>query len=488
MFKAFTLLALVVTLTVTTACQTTSSSKSAAGYTNMNFAQLQKALRRGKLTSVQLVDSYISEANAHRQLRAYTFLDERGALQRARELDDLRAQGKLLGPLHGIAIVVKGNTHVANMPNSAGTPALKNYMPLQDSDAVHALKQAGAIILGKTNMHELALGITSDNAAFGAVANPSAADKFAGDGAAAVVSAGLATAALGTDTGGSVRIPAALTGISGFRPSMGRYSQRGVTPVSHTRDTIGPMAKSVSDLAVLDAVIAGEKSTLTKVDLGGLRLGVPRAYFYQDLDAQTQLVTERALQRLRDAGITLVEVDISDLAMLREKSSLPISLYEVARDLKTYLTENKLGVSYQQVVNSVDSPDVQAVFASIAGNKAITRVAYLQALEMRKQLQASYRSYFNEHSLDAMVFPTTPLPARPIDGSAEFVELNGVQVPTFATYTKNTDPASIAGIPGLTLPVGESDDGLPIGLELDGPSGSDRRLLAIGRALEVVFK
>ena len=477
MLKALTSLVLIATLTLVTACQNTSAPEMPADYTKMNIAQLQKLLRTGKLTSVQLVTSYISQANAQRHLRAYIYLDERGALQRARELDDMRRKMKVLGPLHGIPIVVKDNIHVASMPN-----------PAEDNEVVHALKQAGAIILGKTNLHELAFGVTGNNAAFGAIANPGAADNFAGGGAAAVVAAGLATAALGTDTSGSVRVPAALTGISALRPSMGRYSQHGVTPVSKTRDTPGPMAKSVADLVVLDAAITGEKGTLKKASLAKLRLGVPRAYFYQDLDVQTQLVTERALDRLRAAGITLVNVDIPDLAVLLEKSSLPITLYEVARDLKAYLAEHMVGVSYQQVVDSIDSPDVQAVFASIADNKAISKEAYMQALVVRKQLQAGYRIYFSEHRLDAMVFPTTRLPARPIEGSSEFVELNGARAPTFATYTKNTDPASIADIPGLTFPVGETYNGLPVGLEIDGPNGSDRRLLAIGLALEALFQ
>ncbi len=488
MLKGVTWLAFVATLSLSTACQNAGSAKSPADYTNMNIAQQQKLLHRGKTTSVQLVASYISQASAQRHLRAYIFLDERGARQRAQELDDMRAQGQVLGPLHGIPIVVKDNIHVANMPSSAGTPALKNYTPTEDSEVVHALKQAGAIILGKTNMHELALGVTGDNAAFGVVANPSAAETFAGGGAAAVVAGGLATAALGTDTNGMLRIPAALTGISALRPSMGRYSQRGVTPLSKTTDTPGPIAKSVADLIVFDAAIAGEENILKKASLKKLRLGVPRAYFYQNLDIQTQLVTERVLDRLRAAGVTLVEVDIPDLARLLEKGSLPIILYEVARDLEAYLAENNTGVSYQQVVDSIESADVQSVFASIAGNKAISNETYAQALALRKQLQASYRRYFSEHNLDATIFPTTPLPARPIQNSSEFVELNGAQAPTFATYTRNTDPASIAGIPGLTLPVDETYNGLPVGLEIDGPDGSDRKLLAIGLALEHLFQ
>lgn len=491
MLKTIVGLSLVAALTLVTACQTGTAGKNNLDFTGMTVTQLQKALRKGRVSSVELVGTFIDRANEMRHLRAYTFLDERGALQTAQQLDDLRAQGKSKGPLHGIPIVVKDNTHVAYMPNSAGTPALKNFIPARDSDVVASLRAAGAIILGKTNMHELALGITSDNATFGAVANPSAADRFAGGssgGSAAAVAAGLAAAALGTDTAGSIRIPAALTGISGFRPTIGRYSQRGVTPVSATRDTIGPMAKSVADLALLDAVMSGDGSRLKKANLRDLRLGVARAHFYENLDADTEQLVEAALAKLRAAGATLIEADIPDLAVMLANTSMPIALYEVARDLPAYLAENNAGVSYQQVVSSVENPDVIAVFADIAGNKKISSNAYATALAQREKLQAVYRTYFSEHDVDALVFPTTPLPAGPIQGSSEFVELNGAKVPTLATYIRNTDPAGMAGIPALSLPIGVTQDGLPVGLEIDGPEGSDRGLLAIGLAIESLLQ
>ena len=216
-------------------------------------------LHAGKTTSTEIVSELIARAGAMAYLNAYITLDAEAALARAQELDEMRKQGDILGPLHGVPLVVKDNIHVAGLPNTAGTPGLADFRPETDSPAVAALRAAGAIILGKTNLHELAYGITGYNAAYGAVGNPYDPTAIAGgssSGTACAVSAGLAPAGLGTDTGGSVRIPASLTGVVGFRPSSGRYDSSAITPVSHTRDTVGVIARNVDDVILIDAVIA----------------------------------------------------------------------------------------------------------------------------------------------------------------------------------------------------------------------------------------
>ena len=188
-------------------------------------------------SSVQLVTEAIRVAEILDPLNALITLDREGALARAEAMDDLRSRGQVLGPLHGMPIVAKDNIHVAGLPNTAGTPGLKNFVPDADSPVVAALRDAGAIMVAKTNMHELAFGITSDNAAFGAVGNPAAPGFIVGGssgGTAAAIAAGMVRAGLGTDTGGSTRIPAAHAGIVGYRPSSGRYAQAGVTPISST--------------------------------------------------------------------------------------------------------------------------------------------------------------------------------------------------------------------------------------------------------------
>src|SRR5205807_9678525 len=197
---------------------------------------------------------------------------------------------------------------------------------------------------------------------------------------------------------------------------------------------------------------------------------------------------DEALRRLRDRGAVLVEVELPNLEALNAGVGFPVALFEAGTDVPVYLEANHTGVSLEELVRAIASPDVKAVYEqSVIGPGAIPESVYRDAIEVfRPQLQAAYQRAFDEHALDALVFPTTPLPARPI-GQDQTVELNGRQVSTLLTYIRHTDPGSNAGIPGVSVPIGLTDEGLPVGPELDAPAGSDRRLLAIARAVEGVF-
>ena len=456
------------------------------------------AIQSGRLKAADYMATLLARAAALSSLNALTTLELDGALAAARRIDALPAAEKARLPLAGLPIVVKDNINTAGLQTSAGTPALEGFAPATNAPSVQRLIDAGAIILGKANMHELAFGITSNNGAFGPVRNPYDLSKIPGGssgGNAAGVAARFAPAGIGSDTGGSTRIPAALCGIVGFRPTVGRYPGTGtlagvmeVVPIAHTRDTPGPIARSVADVALLDAVITAEPLALPRADLPGLRLGVARRSFFADLDPGLEQVVDEALRRLQDSGVVLIEVDIANLEDLNARVGFPVALFEAGTDLPVYLEANGTGVTLNELVGAIASPDVKAVFEqSVIGPAAIPESVYRQAIEVfRPQLQASYRSAFDDHALDALVFPTTPLPARPI-GQDETVELNGRQVSTLLTYIRHTDPGSNAGIPGVSVPIGLTGDGLPVGLELDGPARSDRRLLAIAKAVEGVF-
>src|SRR2546427_793948 len=344
---------------------------------------------------------------------------------------------------------------------------------------------ARALLFARANRQEGALGITSHNYHFGAVRNPYDSTLIPGGssgGTGAGIAARVCPAGLGTDTGGSVRIPAALCGVVGLRPTKGRYSIAGIVPISHTRDTPGPMGRTVADVALLDAV-----ETLTTparpARLRGLRLGVPRNPFWQDLDPEVAAVMEDALHRLRALGVVLVEVDVPGVVTLDQQAGFPIALFEANLDIPAYLAAEGNGITFDDIQRQIASPDVAGAIAAARGG-AIPQAVYEHALNVvRPELQALYASYFADNGVAAMVFPTTVLPARPI-GQDQTVELNGRQVDTFTTYIRNTDADAVAGIPGLALPAGRTRSGLPVGMELDGPMGSDRLLLSVGLALE----
>jgi Asp-tRNA(Asn)/Glu-tRNA(Gln) amidotransferase A subunit family amidase len=450
------------------------------------------AIARGELGAEAYASALLTRADALKDLNACIMLNRGGLLEDARAIDAARRRGEKLGRLAGLPLLVKDNIDTRKMPTTAGTKGLAGNRPREDAPVLVPMLQSGALLMAKTNMHELAFGVTSTNAAYGPVKNPYNTTMIPGGssgGTAVGIAARMSPAGLGTDNGGSVRIPPALCGIVGLRPSVGngnkRYPDRGVVPVSHTRDTVGPMARTVADVALLDSVIA-RGAAPQPADLKGVRISVPRSYFWEALDAELVQVMDVALARLRAAGVVLVEADFAGIGDINKKIGLPIVLYEVGPDLIAYLAAEGNGISFDAVVAAITSKDVARAFAAA---KTMPKEIYDAAIKTwRPQLQTLYANYFNSTGVDAVVFPTTLLPARPINSGGDTgkntVELNGREVPTYATYIRNTDPGSNAGIPGLSLPAGLTKSGLPVGLELDGPLGSDQRLLALGMAIE----
>jgi indoleacetamide hydrolase len=467
-----------------------------ANLTDVGVADAARLIRERRITSAELTEAYLARATRNADLNAFITLDRNGALAAARQADAELAAGKSRGPLHGVPLVVKDNVHVAGLPNTAGTPALRRFVPQTSAPTAQKLLDGGAVILGKTNMHELAFGISGYNEGFFTAQpigtrNPYDRTRIAGgssSGTGAAIGARLAPGGLGSDTGGSVRIPAALCGIAGLRPTLGRYSGEGVTPISHSRDTVGPMAQTVSDVALLDSVLAG--GTPAPASLRGVKLGVYRAYFFADLDADTKAVTDAALDKLRQAGVTIVEVDMPRLKTLNDAASFPVALYEAYDDLKAYLARYGAGVTVEEVAAAIASQDVKGTYAGLVlprklpGPNGVVDAAplYEAAIrEARPALAAHFADTFRTYGIDALVAPTTPHVAVTQGPSASSLE-------TFLLFIRNTDPGSNAGTPGLTIPAGLGPTTrLPVGLSLDGPRGSDERLLALGMAIEQVL-
>jgi indoleacetamide hydrolase len=491
--------ALAVPLTLS-ACASRPEGMSTQAQLDLTATQAIAAIKNGNLSAETYVSTLLARAKQMQGLNAIITLNEAGALSAARAVDAKRQSGQPLGALAGLPILVKDNIDTSELPTSGATPALKNHRPKANAPSLQALINAGAIVLAKANMHELAFGINSTNAATGFVKNPYDTTRIPGGssgGTAAGIAARIAPAGLGSDTGGSTRVPAALCGIVGMRPSVGnggagrRYSGAGVIPISSTRDTVGAMGRTVADVALLDSVIAGTPIPAA-ANLRGMRIGLPRAYFWDNLDAEVISVMDGALQFLAGAGVVFVQANFNDIGALNDKISFPVALYETYVDLPKYLATSGSGIRIDQVAAQIKSPDVAGAFGAA---KTFPKAAYDAAINtFRPQLQKMYADYFLTHGVAAILFPTTPLPAVPIDSTfSGAVAINGIAQPggpnaQFAAFIRNTDPSSNAGIPGLALPAGMTRAGLPVGLEIDGPVGSDERLLSLGLAIEAVLQ
>lgn len=439
-------------------------------------AVLPEALMRDALEA--------AEASAH--LRAFTTLEPDAALARS------RTAGR--GPLAGVPFVVKDCIAAADHPLTGGTPALADHRPPADATVVARLRAAGAVLVGMTNLHELCFGITGHNDHAGTARNPLALDRVAGgssSGTAVAIAAGVVPFGLTADTGGSARIPASFCGLVGFRPTTGRYLADGVLRLSTTRDTVGVMARRVEDVDWVDGVLAAGQGAVRgdpalpgpvpSRDPATLRLGVPRTPD-DPVDPLVATVVTAALERLTAAGVTLVPVDLAEIAALDRAAGLPIVFHET-RELWTELVGRVLGMTLADFVATIAGPDVAAVFSAIMDGEG-DAAAYAEAVGvLRPRLQEGYRQVLRDDDLDAVAGPTVPVVA-PLLTERDTTTLGGTRVPTFDTCIRTTSPASVAGIPSISVPAGRTADGLPVGLLLDGHAAHDRTLLAVAATVQ----
>ena len=460
--------------------------------TDLSATDATAAMRDGDISAESYATALLDRCEAGAHLNAFISFEPQRVLEAARAADTKRALGGMLPILHGLPIPVKDSVNTNNYPTTGGTTALKDFYPAEDAELVTRLKDAGAIVMGKTNIHELSFGWTSNNQAFGAVHNPYGTARIPGGssgGTAAAIAYRMAPIGIAEDTQGSIRVPAALCGIYGFRPTQNRYPNTGVVPITPLFDQVGPHTRNVADLALFDHVITGEAVVDAPASLHGIRLGVPREYFYSMLDTEVESITNEALRKLSDAGAILVEADVPDLRRLIDVTTAAVQLFHVMPMLTKYLAEFDTGVSFNQVMEQA-SPDIQATFSQyvLPGGEftpaeedfAAARDQYLPAL------RETLGDYYRENGLAAMIFPATQIVAPPIGHDLE-TTLNGRTVPFEPVISRNISPGSTSGTPGIIVPADLNREGLPVSLELDGPAGSDRALLGIGLAIESVL-
>jgi indoleacetamide hydrolase len=463
----------------------------AADLTALSAIDAVGAMTRGELTAERYATALLERCRAGASLNAFISLQPERVLEAARACDVRRRTGAPLGLLHGLPIPVKDSVNTRDYPTTGGTPALRHFQPRADAPVVDTLRKAGAIVLGKTNLHELSYGYTSNNHAYGAIHNPYDPTRIPGGssgGTGAAIAYRMAPLGIAEDTEGSIRVPAALCGICGFRPTTGRYPTTGAVPITPLFDQVGPHARSVADLVLFDTVVTGDTSRAPPPSLKGVRLGVVRPFWYTDLDPEVERVTDAALKTLARAGVELVEGDLPELPHLIALTTDPIQNHDVKGSLTRYLAQYDTGISFDTLLAQA-SPDVQRMItpALAGGSDFVPEAQYREAVDVHlPALRSLYRDYFARTGVAAIVFPTTILPAPVIGEEAMEVQVRGRKMPFDQAISRNIAPGSTAGLPGLVLPAGLTS-GLPVALEFDGASGSDRALLALGLALEEVL-
>ncbi|HEX3746287.1 MAG TPA: amidase [Bryobacteraceae bacterium] len=448
----------------------------------MTIREAADALRRRKVSAVELTGAALGRIErGNPTLRAFLTVTAEEALAQARQADSELAAGKDRGPLHGIPMASKDLFYTRGVLTTGGSPIYKNFVPDRDAEAVARLKAAGAVMLGKLNLHELAYGITSANPHFGAVANPwnpkhSPGGSSGGSGAA--VAAGMVYAALGTDTGGSIRIPASFCGTVGLKPTYGRVSRRGVMPLSWSLDHVGPLTASVRDAALVLNAIAGhdpaDRSSSRhpvvdfmpeESDVRGLRVGFPENFFFERLDVEVELAVRGAIARLESLGAAIKPIKLPDMAALNAVGRI-ILLCEASAVMEPHLANR-----------SQFGPDVLALLDQ---GRLLPATDYIHAQRLRRQMVHQFSQVWSD--VDCLVTPTTPNTAPRI--GEQTVKLGGRDEDVRLATTRLVRSLNLLGLPALSLPCGLSAAGLPVGLQIVAPAFEEALVLRVGAALE----
>ncbi len=470
----------------------------------LTIAEARAGLNSKKFTSVELTEACLQQIEKRNsEINAFISFDRASALAEAKKADELIAAGKA-EPLTGIPFAVKDAICTADMRSTAAAKILDNYVPAVDATVIKKIRAQGAVLLGKNNCDTFGHGASNENSMYGPVRNPHDATKVAGGssgGSAAAVAEHEAIFSIAEDTGGSIRQPAALCGIVGLRPTYGRNSRSGIMPMASSLDTVGPMAKTVADVALLMEIMAGQDELdattvpapvpkyteeITK-SIAGLKIGVPKEYFeLEGMDQETKTLVERKMKDLEKLGATLVPVSLpytkyaipvyyiivpsEDSSNLGRMDGIRYGVRASGENLyQTYAASREHGLPAE-----VKRRIMIGTYALSAG---YYDAYYRKAQRVRTLIIQDFQNVFRE--VDALVTPTSPFPAFGVGEKADDV---------LAMYLADVfvSPAAVAGIPALSIPAGKTAAGLPVGLQIIGPSLADDLVLRIGHQLETL--
>ncbi len=447
----------------------------------MTVRETGHLLRTGKLSCVELVQQTIADIKNRDHFRSLITITEEDALNEAAERDKEFTTGIDRGPFHGIPTAHKDIFYTRGIRTTGGSLIFRAFVPSYDATVVNKLRTGGAISIGKANLHELAYGTTSKNPHYGFVLNPRDTDRIPGGssgGSAALVAAGFLPMSLGTDTGGSIRIPASYCGITGLKPTYGRVSRYGVLPLAFSLDHVGPLGSGVEDCALAMNEIAGPDPRDTSSapfpppdfnlpalpDLKGVRVGIPKTFYFDCVDEEVAAAVKKSISEMEHRGAALSEVQLPDMNEANAAARI-VQLSEVASLYANYTASALFG---------------DDVWALIHQGKMIAAHEYVNAQRIRTLFRRDFDALWQK--IDILAGPTTPVAAPRIDEVT--VQIGSQQENTRMASTRLVRAINFLGEPALSMPCGKTSIGLPIGLQLIARPFTEPRLLQIARTLE----
>jgi len=458
------------------------NSRSESELAFLSIEQAARLLRRREISPVDLVEAALARIEqASSKLNVFLTVLADWARGQAKKAESEIRRGRARGPLHGIPVSLKDNFATRGIRTTAGSKILAGWIPDADSDAAKSLAQAGAILLGKTNMHEFAYGITGENPHYGPSRNPWAPDRISGGssgGSAVAVATGMGFGSFGTDTGGSIRVPSALCSLVGLKPTFGLVSTAGVVPLGASFDHVGPIARSVTDACILLEALDGKyprgekRPDYRKLRAGRprrFRAGVPKQLYFDRVDHEVRELVEGAVKRFESLGARVEEVSLPRLEHgVEQATNLIVAEASAYHESQGYFPAR--AAEY--------GDDVRGHLEY--GHKVLA-VDYLRGLSARREIVEDFEAAFER--VDVILAPTSPIPAPPV-GESQVRIAGQRETATRAELLRFTRPSNLSGMPALSIPCGFTRAGLPVGLQLMGPRWGEARLLSIALAYE----